>query len=95
MHLAAWSNCFLRVWLRVQLCYVCGVRRRYIAAYYSATARELRRLQSIARSMVYAQFAETIDGGTSVRAFGLQQAFCSRLEQYVATLQQASLTGAP
>lgn len=67
--------------------------RRYIAAYYSATARELRRLQSIARSMVYTQFAETIDGSTSIRAFGLQQACCSRLEHYVATLQQASLTG--
>jgi ATP-binding cassette, subfamily C (CFTR/MRP), member 10 len=72
---------------------MCDVRCRYIAAYYSATARELRRLQSIARSMVYAQFAETTDGSASVRAFGLQQAFCNRLEEYVATLQQASLTG--
>ena len=70
------------------------MRHRYVAAYYSATARELRRLQSVARSMVYAQFAETIDGSTSVRAFGLQQAFCSRLEQHVAELQQALLTGA-
>jgi ATP-binding cassette, subfamily C (CFTR/MRP), member 10 len=67
---------------------------RYIAAFYAATARELRRVQSTARSKVYAHFAETTDGSTSVRAFGLQQTFCSRLEAHVAELQRASITGA-
>lgn len=66
---------------------------RRISSVYSATARELRRLQSVARSPVYAHFAEALDGVISIRAFGLQQAFCRAQEQHVAVLQRATITG--
>lgn len=42
---------------------------------------------------MYAHFAEALDGIVSIRAFGLQQAFCRTQEQHVAMLQRATITG--
>lgn len=86
------AACCLRQDLQMQTTLICE-RALQGSWVYAATARELRRLQSISRSPVYAHFAEALDGVTSIRAFGLQQAFCRVQEQHVAVLQQASITG--
>ncbi|KAL1918432.1 uncharacterized protein VTP21DRAFT_3092 [Calcarisporiella thermophila] len=46
----------------------------YIAgSFYTATSRELKRLQSILRSSLYANFSETLSGLPTIRAFRVQQ----------------------
>ncbi|GMQ09242.1 hypothetical protein CsSME_00052686 [Camellia sinensis var. sinensis] len=37
--------------------------------YYRSTSRELRRLDSVSRSPIYASFTETLDGSSTIRAF--------------------------
>ena len=61
--------------------------------YYAATARELKRLDSISRSPLYAFFAETLAGTESVRAYGRQGAFRRAAEAHVDSINrvQASM----
>ncbi|CAB4400795.1 unnamed protein product [Rhizophagus irregularis] len=41
----------------------------YIQTYYLSTSRELKRLDSVTRSPIYAHFQETLGGLTTIRAF--------------------------
>ncbi|KAL0039364.1 hypothetical protein WJX79_004967 [Trebouxia sp. C0005] len=66
---------------------------KYLQTYYRHTARELRRLNSIARSPVYATFTEALDGAASIRAYDAQHRFCQLNEQQVALSQQAAFAG--
>ncbi|KAL2860964.1 ATP-binding cassette transporter YOR1 [Aspergillus lucknowensis] len=43
--------------------------------YYRASAREMKRHESILRSTVYARFSEAITGTASIRAYGVQEQF--------------------
>ena len=45
----------------------------WMQRYYRASSRELKRLDSIARSPVYSLFGETLSGMTTVRAFEAQE----------------------
>jgi ATP-binding cassette subfamily C (CFTR/MRP) protein 1 len=47
----------------------------FIRNYYVATARELRRLDSVSRSPIFAHFTETLQGVSTLRAFGRQHEF--------------------
>jgi len=47
----------------------------YVAHVYNCSARELKRLDSTTRSPVLSHFAETVNGVTTIRAFGRQQHF--------------------
>ena len=58
------------------LAYVYSVVQRY----YLATSRELKRLDSIAVSPIFSNFAETLAGLATVRAFARQPAFAARNE---------------
>ena len=52
-------------------------------------AREIKRLDSILRSHVYAQFGETLTGLTTVRAYGKQAEFTKRNEDYLDFMNRA------
>uniref|UniRef100_A0A1D1XUS0 ABC-type xenobiotic transporter n=1 Tax=Anthurium amnicola TaxID=1678845 RepID=A0A1D1XUS0_9ARAE len=58
--------------------------------YYRSTSRELRRLDSVSRSPIYASFTETINGSSTIRAFGKEELFMARFMQHVALYQQTS-----
>jgi ABC-type multidrug transport system fused ATPase/permease subunit len=46
-----------------------------IGAYYLATSRDMKRLNSVSRSPIYVQFNESVNGVVTIRAFGCQQRF--------------------
>jgi ATP-binding cassette, subfamily C (CFTR/MRP), member 1 len=52
-------------------------------------AREVKRLDSILRSHVYAQFGETLTGLTTVRAYGKQTEFTKLNEDYLNVMNRA------
>ncbi|PIA65651.1 hypothetical protein AQUCO_00100866v1, partial [Aquilegia coerulea] len=58
--------------------------------YYRSTSRELRRLDSVARSPIYASFTETLDGSSTIRAFGAKEHFLARFIEHIALYQQTS-----
>ncbi|KAH3901952.1 probable Metal resistance protein YCF1 [Saccharomycodes ludwigii] len=52
-----------------------GMLYIYYQQYYLRTSRELRRLDSVTRSPVYAHFQETLGGITTIRGYGQQTRF--------------------
>lgn len=61
--------------------------------YYRNTAREIRRLNSIARTPVYSGFCEVLEGGPTIRAANQQSRFASMNENAVGLLQQTTIAG--
>ncbi|KAJ6245302.1 multidrug-resistance like protein [Anaeramoeba flamelloides] len=49
-----------------------------IMQYYRNTSREIKRLQSIAKSPIYSHFGETLDGLATIRAFNVEKKFMKR-----------------
>lgn len=50
--------------------------------YYRSTSRELRRLDSVSRSPIYASFTETLDGASTIRAFKSEVKFTLATSEY-------------
>lgn len=46
-----------------------STKSKILQFYYRSTSRELRRLDSVSRSPIYASFTETLDGSSTLRAF--------------------------
>lgn len=61
----------------------------YIARYFLRTARELKRLESVCRSPVLSQIAETLDGLDTIRTRKRQQEFAELLYSYQDTHNRA------
>ncbi len=56
--------------------HVCFVHcTRWLQLYYRCSSRELRRLDALALSPLYAAFSEAQDGAASIRAYGAQERF--------------------
>lgn len=49
------------------------------ASYYRASAREVKRFESVLRSSVFAKFSEGLTGVASIRAYGLKERFINEL----------------
>lgn len=52
-----------------------GLMYYYIQRYYLRTSRELKRLDSVSRSPIYAHFQETLGGLSTIRAYRQQERF--------------------
>ena len=52
-----------------------GVIYFIVQKIYVKTARQLKRLESAARSPIYSLFSETLSGLSTIRAYGLQDQF--------------------
>ncbi|KAI8613164.1 ABC transporter type 1, transmembrane domain-containing protein [Chytriomyces sp. MP71] len=61
----------------VALCYY------WISSLYLEASRELKRLESISNSPIYAQFSETLIGVSTVRAYGTEKRFSCKMEDKV------------
>lgn len=57
--------------------------------FYRASAREMKRHESVLRSVVFAQFSEAINGIASIRAYGLQGHFTTRLRKSTDNMDSA------
>ncbi|UJR17989.1 hypothetical protein I4U23_004890 [Adineta vaga] len=55
----------------------------YIQRIYIASSRQLRRLDSVTRSSIYANFGETIHGLSSIRAYHVQQRFIDLADKFM------------
>ncbi len=51
--------------------------------FYIETARQARRLESLTRSPIFAHFAESISGQSTIRAYGLQKNFIATSEERI------------
>ncbi|CAI2164969.1 18561_t:CDS:10 [Funneliformis geosporum] len=51
----------------------------FIGAYYIATSRDLKRIESVTRSPIYASFGETIVGVSTIRAFGAENKLMKKM----------------
>ncbi|XP_035548110.1 ABC transporter C family member 13 isoform X2 [Juglans regia] len=60
--------------------------------FYRSTSRELRRLDSVSRSPIYASFTETLDGSSTIRGFKSEDFFLATFARHVALYQQTSYT---
>ncbi|KAK7843264.1 abc transporter c family member 13 [Quercus suber] len=58
--------------------------------FYRSTSRELRRLDSVSRSPIYASFTETLDGSSTIRAFKSEDFFLATFTRHVLMYQQTS-----
>ncbi|KAJ3316299.1 hypothetical protein HDU76_001906 [Blyttiomyces sp. JEL0837] len=67
-------------WAFVPILFVCFY---WVAAVYNATSRELKRLESVAASPIYAQFSETLNGVSTIRAYGAESLFQKKCEEKV------------
>ena len=61
----------------------------FSASYYRASAREIKRHESVLRSNVFSRFSEAISGTASIRAFGLQGHFIQTLRATVDDMNSA------
>ncbi|KAI9346242.1 ABC transporter type 1, transmembrane domain-containing protein [Obelidium mucronatum] len=55
----------------------------WISSLYLEASRELKRLESVSNSPIYAQFSETLIGVSTVRAFGSEKKFSDQMEDKV------------
>lgn len=59
------------------------------ASYYRASAREVKRFESVLRSNVFAKFGEGLSGTACIRAYGLRDRFVSELRDAIDDMNSA------
>ncbi|CAF3222819.1 unnamed protein product, partial [Rotaria sp. Silwood2] len=63
----------------------------YIQRVYISSSRQLRRLDSVTRSLIFANFSETIQGLSSIRAYHVQQRFIDLSDKFMDRNQSCHL----
>ncbi|KAK6080243.1 ABC transporter [Seiridium cupressi] len=58
-------------------------------AYYRSSAREVKRFESVLRSVVFAKFGEGLSGVATIRAYGLKQRFTTDLRKAIDEMNSA------
>lgn len=61
----------------------------FSASYYRASAREVKRFESVLRSHVFAKFSEGLSGTACIRAYGLQETFVLNLRAAIDDMNSA------
>ncbi|KAF2644264.1 hypothetical protein P280DRAFT_228439 [Massarina eburnea CBS 473.64] len=61
----------------------------FSAAYYRASAREVKRHESVLRSTVFARFSESVMGTSTIRAYGLQEQFSRSVRDAIDDMNSA------
>ncbi|KAL2016707.1 hypothetical protein VTK56DRAFT_3170 [Thermocarpiscus australiensis] len=61
----------------------------FVTGYYRASAREVKRLEALLRSTVFAKFAEGLSGVASIRAYGLRDRFVADLRKAIDDMDSA------
>lgn len=61
----------------------------FATSYYRASAREVKRFESVLRSTVFAKFGEGLSGVASIRAYGLQDRFVADLRRAIDEMDSA------
>ncbi len=79
-------------WSVVVLLVVTVVYQR-LQTFYRTSSREIKRLDSVSRSPIFALFSETMDGASTVRAFGATDMFLARNLQLVDGNQRVGFAG--
>ncbi|KAG5537417.1 hypothetical protein RHGRI_024745 [Rhododendron griersonianum] len=67
-----------------------STKSKILQFYYRSTSRELRRLDSVSRSPIYASFTETLDGLSTIRSFKSEGFFMDRFTRNVTSYQRTS-----
>ncbi|XP_063605857.1 multidrug resistance-associated protein 1-like [Penaeus indicus] len=62
----------------------------FVQGLYVSTSRQLKRIESVSRSPIYSHFQETIQGASTIRAFGRSHQFMLESEKKVDTNQISS-----
>ena len=60
-----------------------GVLFFIIQRFYVSTSRQLKRLESISRSPIYSHFGESLQGSSTIRAFGMEKEFINQSQTLV------------
>ncbi|ORY11233.1 P-loop containing nucleoside triphosphate hydrolase protein [Clohesyomyces aquaticus] len=61
----------------------------FSAGYYRASAREVKRHESVLRSNVFARFSESVMGTSTIRAYGLQNQFSTSVRAAIDDMNSA------
>ncbi|KAK3715700.1 ATP-binding cassette transporter yor1 [Vermiconidia calcicola] len=61
----------------------------FAAGYYRASAREMKRHESVLRSVVFSQFGEAVTGISTIRAYGLQRQFARSVNESIDSMDGA------
>mgnify|MGYP002622399680 CR=1 FL=1 len=61
----------------------------FATGYYRASAREVKRMESVLRSVVFAKFSEGLSGVASIRAYGLRDRFVADLRRAIDDMDAA------
>jgi ATP-binding cassette subfamily C (CFTR/MRP) protein 1 len=61
----------------------------FAAGYYRASAREMKRFESVLRSVVFARFSEGLSGTATIRAYGLKDRFIADLRKSIDEMDSA------